>query len=283
MLGVNRDSSEGSDVKYWMKLMNFRQNRVEEKLEIFQRGMDTLTTTIQGTESMYKTLQGDVEDLKSNSHEVWQRLMSDEQRLSKLESSIDKMARAGLDYKNPVGAEAYKVFKNLCIIERNKSEGSRESERIASARSRSPRSSKSPKPKPKYAHKIGEVSGNKSEEETSNGAFATKFSTCKWYRADLKFPCPMTNHQHEMSTSAEFFSMSPRDRWNKMKKGRICYACLAPKAMCVNRRCSFKAKVSESLKCQGCATWAQSKYLAPLSVLFCKRKECAELQAHSLR
>ena len=51
---------------------------------------------------------------------------------------IKEMTRAGLDYKNPVGEAAYKVFKNLCIIERNKSEGSRESER--SGRPRSPRS-----------------------------------------------------------------------------------------------------------------------------------------------
>ena len=39
---------------------------------------------------------------------------------------ITEMTRAGLDYKNPVGEAAYRVFKNLCIIERNKSEGSRE-------------------------------------------------------------------------------------------------------------------------------------------------------------
>lgn len=53
------------------------QNQVEEKLERFQQGMVTLTTTVQGAEFMYRLLQGDIEDLKSNSDEVWQRLMSD--------------------------------------------------------------------------------------------------------------------------------------------------------------------------------------------------------------
>jgi len=62
------------------------------------------------------------------------------------------MTRAGLDYKNPVGEAAYRVFKNLCIIERNKSEGSRESERVNG--SRSPRGSRSPKIKAKAAHVI---------------------------------------------------------------------------------------------------------------------------------
>ena len=31
------------------------------------------------------------------------------------------MTKAGLDYKNPMGVVAYSVFKNLCIVERNKS------------------------------------------------------------------------------------------------------------------------------------------------------------------
>ena len=91
MPGMNQDSTVGNDSEYWMKLMKFRQNRVEETLERFQKWMDTLTTTVQGAESMYRALQGDVEDLKFNSDEVWQRLMSDEQRLNKLESSIDKL------------------------------------------------------------------------------------------------------------------------------------------------------------------------------------------------
>jgi hypothetical protein len=39
------------------------------------------------------------------------------------------MMKACLDYKNPIGREAYKIFKDLCIIERNKSEGSRDLEK----------------------------------------------------------------------------------------------------------------------------------------------------------
>ena len=34
---------------------------------------------------------------------------------------ISKMTECGLDYKNPTGIEAYTVFKNLCIVERNTS------------------------------------------------------------------------------------------------------------------------------------------------------------------
>ena len=56
-----------------------------------------------------------------------------------LMNRITKMTESGLDYKNPTGAEAYTVFKNLCIIERNTSEGSRVSEKVSSPKSK-PRS-----------------------------------------------------------------------------------------------------------------------------------------------
>ena len=64
---------------------------------------------------------------------------------------ISEMTKAGLDYKNPMGTVAYSVFKNLCIVERNKSEGAREAEKIHSPKTkpRSPKSQTSPRPKPK--------------------------------------------------------------------------------------------------------------------------------------
>ena len=86
---------------------------------------------------------------------------------------ITKMTRAGLDYKNPVGENLYKVLKNLCIIERNKSKGSREPER--SVKPRSSRSPRSPKNKMKSAHKVGESNDEKAEEEIPKAVFATKF------------------------------------------------------------------------------------------------------------
>ena len=87
------------------------------------------------------------------------------------------------------------------------------------------------------------------------------------------------NHKHKISTCLEFFSFSPAERWNKMEKGKLCYACLAPKDVCTTRKCNFEDKVPETLKCQGCAPWAQSKKLAPFSILFCRNKDHAKLRA----
>ena len=64
-----------------------------------------------------------------------------------------------------------------------------------------------------------------------------------------------------------------------MEKGKICYACLQPKDVCVTKRCKFENKIPETLKCQGCAPWARSKDLASFSILFCRNKEHAQLRA----
>ena len=50
---------------------------------------------------------------------------------------ISEMAKSEMDYKNPLDTVAYSVFKNLCIIERNKSEGSRHTEKVSSSKIKS--------------------------------------------------------------------------------------------------------------------------------------------------
>ena len=64
-----------------------------------------------------------------------------------------------------------------------------------------------------------------------------------------------------------------------MDKGKLCYACLAPKDVCNTRRCKFEDRVPETLKCQGCVPNAQSKNLASFSILFCRVKDHARLCA----
>ena len=183
---------------------------------------------------------------------------------------ISEMTKAGLDYKNPVGVVAYSLFKDLCIVERNKSEGSRGAEKSHSPKTKpkSPKSQGSPWPKAKSVHQVLE----ESEEEKTQNAFAVSYHNTKWYLPSLKFPCSLGNHKHKLSTCLEFFSLYPAERWNKMNKGKLCYACLLPKDVCVTKKCKFEAKVPETLKCQGCAPWAHSKDLAPFSILFCRNK-----------
>ena len=126
--------------------------------------------------------------------------------------------------------------------------------------------------------KVQESKQDSSDEESGAEIYAT-FHNKKWYPANLKFSCPIGNHKHELNTSAEFFSLNPVERWNKMDKGKLCYSCLYPKDVCSTRRCSREILVPETLKCHGCVPWATSKNLAPFSILFCRNKEHANLRA----
>ena len=116
---------------------------------------------------------------------------------------ISEMTKSGMDYKNPEGVGAYAVFKNLCIIERNKSEGSRVPERTGSPKMK-PRSPRSPRTKPKSVHRVVDVVKDEIEEMHGNNVFATSYHNTKWYPANLRFPCPLSNHKHEISTCQDF-------------------------------------------------------------------------------
>ena len=64
----------------------------------------------------------------------------------------------------------------------------------------------------------------------------------------LKFPCPVGNHKHKISTCPDFFNFSPMDRWEKIEKGRMCYTFLKAKTVCKGRKCDFIASTPEILK-----------------------------------
>ena len=88
----------------------------------------------------------------------------------------------------------------------------------------------------------------------------------------LKFPGPVANHDHEVRKCKEFFDLSPRERWEKLKKIRMCYSCLTPKTVCKGKKCTNVGRVPKVLKCAVCASWAESKGLALFSIVFCKQK-----------
>ena len=95
----------------------------------------------------------------------------------------------------------------------------------------------------------------------------------------LKFPCPMADHKHEVSACAEFFALSPLDRWEQIDKGRMCFSYLKPKTICKSRKCTNYGNVPKVLKWAICASWAEPKGLAPFSIFFCKQKEYRDFRA----
>ena len=123
------------------------------------------------------------------------------------------MTVSGLDFRNPVGAETFNCFKRVCIIERNTNESSRSDP--------SPKEVQNAAVKKviKSNYRVQQQEGDSSGSETESAVYATAGTNPKPWNSPsrLKFPCPITNHKHEVSTCAEFFALSPLNRWGKKR------------------------------------------------------------------
>ena len=182
--------------------------------------------------------------------------------ISEYDLWVRQMTMSGLDFKNPVGVETFNCFKNICVIERNMCENSRIRALVEVPSTGTKKIAKS-------LRKVQIQERDYSDNETEVGVHATPHLTPRimWNPpAGLKFPCPIGNHKHEVSTCPDFFNFSPLDRWEKIETGRMCYTCLKPRNVCKSRKCEFIPNVPEILKCAICGTWAESRSLAPCSV-----------------
>ena len=86
-----------------MNVMRTRQISQEEKLDYLHKSMISVNLVVQGSEAMYKSALEAIEDLKSNSTEVWRRLMKVESRLDKLELDLDRVDTTVTDHQYGTG------------------------------------------------------------------------------------------------------------------------------------------------------------------------------------
>ena len=75
---------------------------------------------------------------------------------------------------------------------------------------------------------------DKEESDQETSVLAVRESNPKLWNlpSEFKFPCPVAGHNHEIRKSKKFFNMSPKDRWEKVEKGRMCFSCLEPRGTC---------------------------------------------------
>ena len=88
--------------------------------------------------------------------------------------------------------------------------------------------------------------------------------------SQYKFPCPLQSHDHEIAACLEFLTITPKDCWVKIPRGRICYTCLKPKGpngVCKTRRCNKEKTIPQVLLCAACTQWAAAKGWASFSIL----------------
>ena len=176
---------------------------------------------------------------------------------------VREMNTAGLDFRNPEGSNTLACFKRVCMIERNTNENYRENSNTVSS---------STTPNNKKAHSSNHLLSELDEEvpvqephvmtvkTPSPAARLSRTPTTKW-----KFPCPLVNHDHEVKKCREFFDMSPRERWEKLEKNKMCFYCLGSRKVYKTRKCVNFSKISNILKCTQCASWAAPKGLALFS------------------
>ena len=178
-----------------------------------------------------------------------------------------KMTERNLDWDNPQGESTYTLFKEYCTTERNI---------VASYRGMDNKTRS--KPKSVFISNT-EKEGNSDEDDLKEVHTATYVPPAPWYPPGMKFPCPLSSHNHEMAECKEWLSMTPTERWENTKVRRICYACLRPKSVCNERKCKFFKGIDQMITCQGCVEYASANGWAPFSILMCRKRKHAEVRA----
>ena len=113
------------------------------------------------------------------------------------ESDLDHckraMAQKRLDWKNPSGPRTFSFFKSLCETERNIMDTYKDIEPL------------SQKVKGNSYHSVTFNKRVESGSEEEGGLHTTNYTPPKaWFSPGLKFPCPLSSHDHEMNTCREF-------------------------------------------------------------------------------
>ena len=121
------------------------------------------------------------------------------------------------------------------------------------------------------------LSDPESEDDAPSTAhIVTGNSTWINPETNYKFPCPLQSHDYEIAACPDFLTLTPKERWFKIPRGRICYTCLKPKgpnAVCKTRLCTEEKSVPQALLCAACTPWATAKGWAAFSILMCRKSE----------
>ena len=103
-------------------------------------------------------------------------------------------------------------------------------------------------------------------------------SNAGWYNPSLKFPCPITGHQHEIAGCIELFSSTPKQR-RDFGGRKLCFICMGPVDKCGRKRENNKwiticqnARKAAPLACKVCAAYCQTSGITspPFSMIMCQ-------------
>ena len=162
------------------------------------------------------------------------------------EKYIKEMTCRHLDWRNSLGAETYECFRYICTMEKKMLEAARDNGGFSIPQSIPIQyintGVSSSKNKSKSVFTTLDQSDLESDEDLTTGVQVAAGHS-DWIKPGSchKFSFPLQDHDHEIAACPEFLILTPKDRWNKISKGCICYTCLKPKGIngiCKTRRCT---------------------------------------------
>ena len=186
--------------------------------------------------------------------------------------------REGLDSFKISGKYSYKELINYCQRTGNAME------RAASRTINSRFNDSKDKNKQKSVHGINNT-GNEANSDSDNEFGSIHAVTQKskpkqpniWYDKNLKLPCALPEHNHELSGCIEFFTLTAKERKDKTTR-KMCWTCFGPRDKClkVDRTgsqigaCSNIAKV-KTMICKGCQEFVskEKKPYSAFNILLC--------------
>ena len=92
-----------------------------------------------------------------------------------------------------------------------------------------------------------------------------------WGGENLRFPCPLNDHSHELRNCPVFFALAPKERRDVIPYNRICKLCLKPRYKCEEQQGSRCGEsIPPVLRCWGCEKMYKSRKTPPrFNVLYC--------------
>ena len=92
-----------------------------------------------------------------------------------------------------------------------------------------------------------------------------------WGGKDFLFPCPISDHAHEIRDCTDFFELTPKERRDTIPPNRICKLCIRPRYICdSNPRNSCRDSIPRLLRCFDCEKRYKNFKTAPrFNVLYC--------------
>ena len=188
------------------------------------------------------------------------------------------------DYRRVRGAKSFSILA-ATIFKRFELNDSSTKDDTAASVSKIPRNSKPEKifsPRNKKTVHSADVSyqGTSEDETDQDSAHFQKRSPShkgKQYKTqdssknskNLKHPCCLKNHSHEIGECQEFFEKSPTSR-KQLTQRQNCFTCLGSFEDCKG---GCRNKVPIDLLCLECKEWADHNGKSGLNVLICKNSE----------